>query len=227
MQSETPHNRKDTAAGKASVLVVDDHPIVREGLVALINRQADIVCCGEAGTLADVQKEIETRRPDLLLLDLRFGNGDSLEQIKSLKTQVPELRILVVSQLDETTYAERVLRAGARGYVMKEQATEEVVNAIRKVLAGELYVSPNVAMLALHRMLSDKPSARSAGLGALSDRELHVFKAVGAGKGNKQIASELNLSVKTIETYREHIKHKLGLASGHELVQLAQREVRK
>src|SRR5262245_20132196 len=126
LQASTTHNRKDAAAGKASVLVVDDHPIVREGLVALINRQPDIVCCGEVGTLADVQKEIETRHPDLLLLDLRFGNGDSLELIKSLRTQVPALRILVVSQLDETTYAERVLRAGARGYVMKEQATEEV-----------------------------------------------------------------------------------------------------
>jgi DNA-binding NarL/FixJ family response regulator len=208
---------------KARILVADDHPIVREGLVGLINRQNDLMCCAEAGSIAEAEKRLDTQKPDLMLLDLRMGVADGLEWIKSSRGRFPGLRILVVSQMDEATYAERVLRAGALGYVMKEQATEEVLNAIRQVLAGQLYVSSNVAAMAVHRMLDDKPVVRNFDIRALTDRELCVFKSVGAGKTNKQIAGELNLSVKTIETYREHIKYKLGLSSGAELVQRAKR----
>jgi DNA-binding NarL/FixJ family response regulator len=208
-----------TKAGlRAKVLVVDDHPIVRQGLSELLNRQTDALCCGEAGSLAEAEKAIAAQKPDLVLLDLRLGHADGLETIKALKAQFAEVRILVISQFDETIYAERALRAGARGYVMKGQATEEVLRAIRTVISGQIYVSPAISMMALKRILEQKPAVRSSNLLALSDRELFVFRAVGAGKGNKEIAAELNLSVKTIETYREHIKYKLGLASGAELV---------
>jgi len=146
-----------------------------------------------------------------------------LESIKALKAQFPKLRILVISQFDESVYAERALRAGAFGYVMKEQATEEVLRAIRTVLSGQVYVSPRVSQMALARILEQKPRAEALDLSTLSDRELHVFKAIGTGKTNKQIAAELSLSVKTIETYREHIKYKLRLSGSAELISAAKR----
>jgi len=211
------------AVGRARVLVVDDHPIFCQGMADLLNRQSDVVCCGSAGSIPEAQKAIGTGKPDLVLLDLRLGQTDGLEAIKGFKAQFPNLRILVISQFDETLYAERTLRAGALGYVMKEQATEDVLRAIRAVLAGHIYVSPAISMMAVQRILEEKPSAQGPGLAALSDRELHVFKAVGAGKSNKEIAAELNLSIKTIETYREHIKYKLGLSSGAQLVARAKR----
>jgi DNA-binding NarL/FixJ family response regulator len=216
-----------TCGGKAQILIVDDHPIVREGLVGLINRQRDMSCGAGVGTIADAQTARETKTIDLLLLDLRMGSSDGLENIKSFKARFPDVPILVVSQFDEGTYAERALRAGARGYVMKEQATEEVLNAIRQVLTGGLYFSLGVARLAVERMLEAPPAAHDAGLSALSDRELHVFKAIGAGKSTRQIAAELNLSVKTIETYREHIKYKLNLSSGAELIERAKRAAQR
>ncbi len=211
------------ASGKARVLVVDDHPIVRDGLVGLINRQADMVCCGQAGAIPEAETHLNTKPTDLLLLDLRIGDRDGLETIKSLTARFPRVPILVISQFDEETYAERALRAGARGYVMKEQATEELLVSIRQVLSGQLYFSPRFGRLAVERILGNRHPAHESELGALSDRELHVFKCVGAGKTNKEIAAELNLSVKTIETYREHIKYKLGLATGTELVERAKR----
>ena len=189
----------------------------------LLNRQSDVICCGVCLNLIEAHKAIAAQRPDLMLLDLRLGPADGLESIKAFKAQSPEVRILIISQFDESVYAERALRAGASGYVMKEQASDEVLRAIRAVLAGHIYVSPKISKMAMERILEEKPSAHATGLSALSDRELHVFKAVGAGKSNKQIAAELNLSVKTIETYREHIKYKLGLHSGVELVAQAKR----
>lgn len=206
------------AAARARVLIVDDHPIVCDGLTELLNRQADLVACGTAHTVAEAQNALAQERPDLVLLDLRLGQADGLETIKSLRKQFAGLRILVMSQLEETVYAERALRAGALGYLMKEQATEELLRAIRMVLHDQMYVSPSVSMMALKRILVEKPTAGAGDASALTDRELQVFTRVGRGKSNKEIAAELNLSVKTIETYREHIKYKLGLSSGAELV---------
>src|SRR5262245_25879689 len=206
------------------ILIVDDHPIVCQGLAEVINRQRGLECCGTAASVAEVQQLIPHRKPDLLLMDLRLGSGDGLESIKSLKGQFPQLRILVISQFDENVYAERALRAGALGYVMKEQATEEVLRAIRTVLTDQIYVSPRVSMMAVKRILETKPTVNGPDFSSLSDRELHVFKAIGTGMTNKQIAADLNLSVKTIETYREHIKYKLRLPTGAELSALA-REV--
>jgi DNA-binding NarL/FixJ family response regulator len=224
-KSSTSASGKATSA-KPRVLVVDDHPIVREGLAELINRQGDFHCTGGGGTVAEAEHAISSCKPDLLLLDLRLGQADGLESIKILKARFPELRILVISQFDEGTYAERSLRAGAAGYLMKEQATDEVLRAIRMVLAGEIYVSPKVGTMAMMQLLQDKPARRATDLGALTDRELYIFKAIGTGKSNKQIAADLKLSVKTIETYREHIKHKLGIASGAELAERARNSER-
>ena len=212
--------------GKTRILVVDDHPIVCQALADLINRQSDLHCCGTAGTLAEVQQGIARHKPGLVLLDLRLGAADGLESIKTLKSQFPDLRLLVISQFDENAYAELALRAGALGYVMKEQATEEVLRAIRTLLTGDIYVSPKMRLQAVRRMLDTKrQGVQGVELSALTDRELCVFKAIGAGKTNKQIAADLNLSVKTIETYREHIKYKLKLSSGAELVSRARSAV--
>src|SRR5437867_4759246 len=176
---------------KTRILVVDDHPIVCQGLAEVINRQSGWECCGTATSIAEVQNLVPRLNPDLLLLDLRLGSGDGLEAIKCLKGQFPDLRILVISQFDENVYAERALRAGALGYVMKEQATEEVLRAIRTVLGGQLYVSPRVSMMAVKRILETKPVVNGPDFSSLSDRELHVFKAIGAGMSNKQIAADL------------------------------------
>jgi DNA-binding NarL/FixJ family response regulator len=216
---------KIPSPGKARILVADDHPIFRQGMADLLNRQKDVLCCGEATTIHEIQNAIEQQKPDLVLLDLRLGTADGLEAIKTLKAQFAGLRILILSQFDETIYAERVLRAGACGYVMKEQATEEVLKAIRAVLGGDLYVSPKISMLAVARVLTNKPGSPDSKLASLSDRELHVFKALGNGLTNKEIAFDLNLSIKTIETYREHIKYKLGFANGTELIREAHRAV--
>jgi DNA-binding NarL/FixJ family response regulator len=203
------------------VLVVDDCPIFREGLADLINRQDDVACCGQAEDLADVNSLIPARRPDLISLDLRVREADGLESMKVLKAQYPDVRMLVISQLDEAVFAERALRAGALGYVMKEQSPSEILRAIRTVLRGDFYVSSKVSRMAVQRIIEQKPAVKAVSLARLTDRELHVFRAIGEGKANKQIALEMKLSVKTIETYREHLKYKLGLSSGAALVEAA------
>jgi len=206
---------------KARILVVDDHPLLREGVTQLINRQSDLVVCGEADAVSSASTAVETLQPDLVLLDLRLGCGDALELIKSLKARFPRLWILVLSQHDEALYAERALRAGASGYVMKQEAAEEVLTAIRMVLAGELYVSRKTAVLVLRKLLKRESSERHDGLESLTDRELQVFQLLGAGLKSRQIADELRLSIKTVETYRENIKHKLGLQNAAELIRNA------
>src|SRR5262249_11230605 len=159
----------------ASILVVDDHPIVRQGLSDLINRQPDLTCCGEGGNLLEAQKAILEFKPDLLLLDLRLGSADGLEAIKGIKAQFPNLPVLVISQFDEAIYGERALRAGASGYVMKEQASEELIRAVRCVLSGELYASPRMSSLAVSRLIQRAAVDFEDYIETLSDRELHVF----------------------------------------------------
>jgi len=206
---------------KARVLVVDDHPLFRDGLVQLINRQPDLTCCGEAGTAADALAALSLHKPDLALLDLRLGSADGLDVIKSFKAQCASVLILVLSQSDEALYAERALRAGASGYVMKEEATEEVLLAIRTILKGETYVSRKIAALVLHKLLRQTPDSPEVGIQSLTNRELQVFQLLGSGNGTRQIAQALNLSVKTIETYRGNIKNKLGFKDGADLVRQA------
>lgn len=208
-------------AAKGRVLVSDDHPFLRLGLSMLLNRQSDLCCCGEADSVAGTRKLVGELKPDLLLLDLFLGDGDGLELIKSLRAQHPATQILVISQLDEAVYAERALRAGACGYVMKEQPPEEVLAALRAVLAGELYVSRKMAAAMLRKTIQTKAEARGTGVECLTDRELQVFRSLGTGLTTRQIAAELNLSFKTIETYRENIKHKLALTDAPALVRMA------
>ena len=210
-----------TGDAKFRIMVVDDHPLVRAGLANLINRQKDVMCCGGAENISDARQAIVAQKPDLALVDLGLGEADGLDLVKELRAEMPGLRMLVLSQQDENVYAERALRAGAHGYVMKEQAADELLNAIRTVLNGQMYVSQNIAAMAVRRMIEDQPSPRRSNLASLTERERHVLKSVAAGQANREIAAELNLSVKTIETYREHLKYKLGLTSGTELTRYA------
>ena len=205
---------------RAKVLVVDDHPLLREGVVQLINRQPDLICCGEADTLLATTSAIEIHGAEVVLLDLRLGSGDTLEWIKTARTGFPQVSILVLSQHDEALYAERALRAGASGYVMKQEASQDVVHAIRTVLAGELYVSRKMTPLILRKLLKTD-AAKDGTLAELSNREMQVFQLLGSGLGSRQIAEQLDLSIKTIETHRENIKRKIGLKNAPQLIQHA------
>ncbi len=221
-------NTKPTLLSKARILVVDDHPLLREGVVQFINRQADLAVCGEADSISSAQSEVQRHHPDLILLDLRLGVGDTIDLIKAFSVQYRSMPILVFSQFDETLFAEKALRAGARGYVMKQEATEEVLTAIRTVLRGGMYVSRQIAVAVLQKSFEEPIQSASANdltFEKLSDRELHVFQMIGTGLPTRQIANDLGLSVKTIETHRENIKHKLGLANGGELAKTATRWV--
>jgi DNA-binding NarL/FixJ family response regulator len=209
------------ALAQARILVVDDHPMVRDGLIRLISQHADLMCCGQAESVSGTLTEVARTRPDLLILDLRLKGGDGLELIKSLKAQHPALRILILSQYDAPLYAERALRAGAMGYVVKEQAAEEVLSAIRTVLANEVYLTRGTAALLLHKFVGNLSKPTPAGADQLTDRELHVLHLLGAGLSTREVASELRLSFKTIETHRENIKRKLGLQSAAALIHYA------
>jgi DNA-binding NarL/FixJ family response regulator len=187
----------------------------------LINRQKDLTCCGEADTPAAMFAAIANLSPDLILMDLCLGEADGLELVKSLHDQFPELPILVFSQHDENLYAERSLRSGARGYIMKQDSTERLLDGIRTVLQGELCLSWNLAMRLLRRAVQPEAPARRAGVGSLTEQELRVFRLLGEGQGTRSIAGYLGLSLKTIEAHRENIKHKLGLANAAALVQAA------
>ena len=218
-------NSENKSKVRARVLLVDDHPLVRSGLMEMINRHGDLVCCGEADSAADAQRAVAELKPDLVLLDLRLRSGDGLELVKIFKSQFPSLKVLILSQLDEMTYAERVLRAGAMGYVMKENATKDILSAIRTVLAGEYYVSQKVNGLAVRRMAGTKKADAdddpASAVEKLTDRELQVLQLLGRGLGTKKIAAVLCLSFKTIETHRENIKRKLGLRGAAALVHFA------
>lgn len=214
---------KTMSAGilQSRILVVDDHPMVRDGLIRLISQHKDLMCCGEAGSVAEARTAVARHKPDLVILDLRLKGGDGLDLIKSLVAQFTGLRILILSQYDAPMYAERALRAGAMGYVVKEQAAEEILKAIRTVLGGEVYVTRGMAALLLHKFVGNISSSARPGAAQLTDRELHVLNLLGAGWSTREIAVELNLSFKTIETHRENIKRKLGLHTASALIHYA------
>ncbi len=206
---------------KARILVVDDHPLVREGLIGLLGQQSDMVCCGEASTAREAMAALAEHKPDLVILDLRLRGADGLELIKAFKAQIADVRILILSQYDAPLYAERALRAGAMGYVIKEQAPQEVLGAIRTVLGGQVYLARGIAALLLHKFVGTGPRAPQGGLQRLTDRELHVLQLLGAGLSTREIAQELSLSFKTIETHRENLKRKLGLQNASALIHYA------
>ncbi len=206
---------------KAPILVVDDHPIFRQGLIQLINNEPDLKVCGEAGDAATARQILEAHHADVALLELRLGTSDVFDLIKGWKGRYPKLRVLILSAFDEALYAERALRAGAVGYVMKEEPPQETLSAIRAVLAGEMFLSRKMASCLLHKLIQAKPPVRDGQVEGLSDRELQVFRMLGTGLGSRRIGDELHLSIKTIETYRENIKHKLGLRNASDLIRRA------
>jgi DNA-binding NarL/FixJ family response regulator len=216
-----------SAVAKTRILILEEHPLLRDGITDFLNAQPDLLVCGGAGNIRDARGEIAKCKPQLLVAALRFGTGDSLEFVKALKAEKPGLLILVYSAFEEAIFAERSLRAGADGYVMKTAPKEELLVALRDILKGNIYVSRDVAMRAFKKSLEPQPEHRSAspaiGIEKLSDREMHVFHLLGSGLGNTQIAHSLHLSVKTIESHRENIKHKLDLSCSRDLVACAKK----
>jgi DNA-binding NarL/FixJ family response regulator len=206
---------------KSKIFVVDDHPIVRQGLGLLINREPDMIVCGAAEEAQSALRAIPTLQPDVMVVDISLSGPDGLELVKTIRTRDANLPILVLSMHDESIYAERALRAGANGYIMKQEATEKVLVAIRRILRGEVYLSDRVSSKMLQQYVRGSSTARESPVADLSDRELEVFRLVGEGHGTRQIAEELHLSVKTVETYQAHIKEKLSLRNARELVQHA------
>jgi DNA-binding NarL/FixJ family response regulator len=208
-------------AKKCRVLLVDDHPIVRQGLALLIDREADLSVCGEAEGAHSAFHAIETLRPDIVVLDISLSGPDGLDVLKEIRMKSGSLPVLILSMHDETIYAERAMRAGANGYIMKQEATEKVLVAIRRILQGEVYLSDRLTSTMLQQFVRGSSPVKSSPLLALTDRELEVFRLIGEGHGTRQIADELHLSVKTIESYQAHIKEKLALRNARELVQHA------
>src|SRR5580693_9261508 len=206
---------------KKTVFVVDDHPLLRQGLALLINREQDLMVCGEAEEAQTAMTEIAAKRPDILIADISLNGPDGLDLLKNLRTQYPSLPVLILSMHDESIYAERALRARANGYIMKQEATEKVLVAVRRILDGEVYLSDRMANKMLQQYIGGAPAAIQSRISALSDRELEVFCLIGEGRGTREIAEELHLSIKTVETYQAHIKEKLRLHSGRELIQHA------
>ena len=204
---------------KRRVLVVDDHPIVRQGLALMIDQEPDLEVCGEAEEAASALAAIAATRPDIVLLDISLPGPDGIEVLKSIRATDPTLPVLVLSMHDESVYAERALRAGANGYIMKQEATENVLVALRRILRRELYVSDRIASAMLRQIASG--AGRPDPMARLSDRELEVFRLIGEGHGTRRIAEELHLSVKTVESYQAHIKDKLGLHGSRDLVHRA------
>lgn len=217
----------DKSRGKSRILIVDDHAVVREGFAALINRAPDLEVCAEADSPASALKAIESKKPDLVVIDLVLKDGDGLDLIKNSQALFPDLPLLVISMQDEEIYAERCLKAGAGGYIMKHSATEEFLDAIHAVLAGEIFISKKMNIRMLNRF-ADKKSARNCvGLESLTDRELQIYQLIGAGMNTRDIAPHLGISPKTVATHRENLKLKLGLKDGRALLQSAMQWIEK
>jgi DNA-binding NarL/FixJ family response regulator len=219
--AETTKSQTVTRAKKKTVFIVDDHPLLRQGLALLVNRERDLAVCGEAEDAQTAIKEITAKKPDILIADISLNGPDGLDLLKNLRAVYPNLPVLILSMHDESIYAERALRARANGYIMKQEATEKVLVAVRRILGGDIYLSDGMANKLLHQYVSGASADMNSRLSALSDRELEVFRLIGEGRSTRQIAEKLHLSIKTVETYQAHIKDKLSLHSGRELVQHA------
>ena len=216
-----PTYKSQNMGTKKRILVVDDHPIIRQGLALMLNREADLVVCGEAEDATGAMLVMASARPDILIVDISLNGPDGLDLLKNIRTTHPALPVLILSMHDESIYAERALRAGANGYIMKQEATEKVLVAIRRILNGEIYVSERIANKMLKHYITGAGGLKNSSISDLSDRELEVFRLIGEGHGTRQIAEELHLSIKTVESYQAHIKDKLSLRSARELMQHA------
>ncbi|MEO7167056.1 MAG: response regulator transcription factor [Spartobacteria bacterium] len=206
---------------KRSILLVDDHPLFRKGMMQLLDSQTDLQVMAEADNSGTALNAIRSRSFDLAIVDVGLrGGANGIELTKSIKAELPELPVLVVSMHDESLYAERALRAGARGYVMKREALDSILSAVRSVINGEIYISPTMTKRMLFDHIQGNGAARSA-VDRLTDRELEVFQLIGEGRDMHQIAGELHLSKKTVEAHRANIKEKLGVPSAREVVRYA------
>lgn len=212
---------RSRARARKQILVVDDHPIVREGLRRLIDQQTDLAVCGEAESLHEAEAAIRKLKPDLVIIDISLKHGDGIELVKDARAKNPQLPILVLSMHDEVIYAERVLSAGANGYIMKQAESDELLLALRRVLGGGIYVSEAIGNSMIRSLASGGRHVSSNPIERLSNRELQILQLIGSGRSTRQAAEALSLSMKTVESHRERIKHKLHLATGSQLVQYA------
>jgi DNA-binding NarL/FixJ family response regulator len=206
---------------KAAIYIIDDHPLLVQGLTDLINTQSDMKVTGTTPEWTVALTQFQKEKPDVVILDITLKNANGVEVLKNLRVHFPDLKVLMLSMHDESLYAMRALKAGAQGYIMKAAATEKVITAVRQILSGELYLSEEMSRRAMATLVGRKKEAGGSPLEDLSDRELEVFTLIGEGLTTRQIADKLHLSVKTIETHRAHIKEKLNLKNSTELVQHA------
>jgi DNA-binding NarL/FixJ family response regulator/HPt (histidine-containing phosphotransfer) domain-containing protein len=203
------------------IFIVDDHPLIRQGLAHQMQLQPDLKICGQAATAHEALKAIDKVRPDLVILDITLTGSDGMSLIKDMKLRSLKCFILVLSMHDESLYAERTLKAGAQGYIMKHEAPSELLKAVYCVLDGEIYLSKTMEAKMLHKIADSASSEKTLPEGSLSDRELQTFQLIGQGRGTREIAAELNISPKTVESYRAHIKVKMNLKNARELTQYA------
>ena len=220
ISTRTKPEKSETAA-RTKVFLVDDHPLVREWLTQLIQRESDLAVCGEAEDTQEALEKINETKPDIVIADISLKTTHGLELVKDLQVRFPSLPVLILSMHDESLYAERVLRAGAKGYITKQEATKKILPAIRQVLAGQIYISEKMASRMVHKMVLGRAEEQKSPIERLTDRELEVFQLIGCGQGTRRIASELHLGIKTVESYRARIKEKLKLDDGTQLLQQA------
>jgi DNA-binding NarL/FixJ family response regulator len=212
------HAPAEVQPARSRIFLVDDHAMFRDGLRQLIDREPDLVVCGDAAAANEALAGIGETHPDLAIVDISLSGASGIDLIKALKSQQPELPVLVVSMHDESLYAERALRAGAMGYVMKQEPAKTVKAAIRKVLAGDMHLSEKLASSLVSRFMHGAPEQPATPIETLSDRELEVFRMLGGGKGTRQIAAELDVTVATVNSFRNRIKDKLDLKTSTELM---------
>jgi DNA-binding NarL/FixJ family response regulator len=208
---------------KTKILIVDDHPMMREGLTQLISREKDLAICGEAEDAHQAMELLEKQRPHLVLADITMPKKSGLEMLKDIHAGHPDVRVLVISMHDESLYAERVLRAGARGYIMKQEGGKKIMEAIRRVLGGQIYVSEKMGAKLLEIFSNKGKGSESSPLEKLTDREFEVFQLIGQGLSTREISQKLHLSVKTVEVHRNNAKQKLELRSSADLLRYAVR----
>lgn len=217
--------KKSIGPARKQILIVDDHPMMRDGLAALITAQPDLAVCAQAADAGEALRAVESQRPDLVLMDISLPGKSGLEAIKDLQAVAAGLSVLVISMHDEALYAERVLRAGARGYVMKQEGGKRIMDAIRAVLEGRVFVSEKMSARIMDAFTGRRAGPAASPVETLTDREFEVFQLIGRGRSTKEIAGQLHLSVKTVEVHRVNIKGKLKLATSSELIHYAVRWV--
>jgi DNA-binding NarL/FixJ family response regulator len=220
-QNIAEHEQSGVNTKKHQVLIVDDHPIVRQGLAQLINLDNELNVCGEASDIPSALQSVKEVRPDIAVIDISLGDVSGIRLIEDLSSQYPDVLILALSMHDESLYAERSLKAGAKGYIMKKEPPGQVILALKKVLSGDMYVSNDLSLKLLQKFVANKGRESRSPIESLSNRELEVFQLIGRGYKTRKIAEHLNLSIKTIETYVDHIKKKMDFKDSRSLIQHA------